>query len=225
MTCSVNLVPTARMHARDRARRRTGWITACAALTVLVAAGWTTHVTAAGASNRLSDEVVALEQQQAQIHQRLASAGTRRTELVNQLEALGAARCPQPWARRLLDLTREAPEGVVLTTLEITTPDAAPAAPGRGRTPPGAAAQAEEPSADERVARTQTVKLLGHVLDHGALIQFLNTLQGLPGWTQVELVRAVQQPYRGGFAVAFELDCRTQEAVPDPRVRRSEESP
>ncbi len=223
MNCSVNLVPTARMHARARARRRTGWITACAALTVLVAAGWSTHITAAGALGRLSDEVAALEQQQAQVHQRLAATGARRTALLAQLQALGAARCPQPWPRRLLMLTREAPAGVVLTALEMITPDPAQASTGRGRARPGAArnhrleagaTKTEEQHPANQAARTQAVKLLGYALDHGALIQFLNTLQGLPGWTQVELVRAVQQPYHSGFVVAFELDCRTQEDQP-----------
>jgi hypothetical protein len=70
----------------------------------------------------------------------------------------------------------------------------------------------------------QTVRLLGYALDHGALLQFLNTLQGLPGWRHVELVRAAQEPFRTGQAVMFELDgeveqCGGAEGTSEAKLR------
>ena len=63
-----------------------------------------------------------------------------------------------------------------------------------------------EPRTSSPTPEFQTVRLLGYALDHGALLQFLNALQGLPGWRHVELVRAAQEPFRTGQAVMFELD-------------------
>lgn len=206
MSCSVNLVPKARLHARIRARRRLVWIGSCSALAMLLATAWGAERTASGALTRLSESVGIVEVQRTEVQRRLVLAAARRTQLLEQLQSLTAARRPQPWARRLVTLTREAPDGVFLTTIQIGAPagegsrapnNANPAAPGATR---------KEPPTGGATAEYQTVRLLGYALDHGALLQFLNTVQGLPGWRHVELVRAAQEPFRTGQAVMFELD-------------------
>ena len=89
----------------------------------------------------------------------------------------------------------------------------APNSPGRkGSHSQAGAASAGQPPTPPTPAHD--VRLLGYALDHAALIQLLNTLQGSPDWQQVELVRATSEPYAGQTAVAFEFDCRSEELPP-----------
>ena len=224
MSCSVNLVPKARLHTRIRARRRLAWIGSCSALAMLLATAWGAERTASGALTRLSESVGIVEVQRTEVQRRLVLATARRTRLLEQLQSLAAARRPQPWARRLVTLTREAPDGVFLTMIQIGAPASevnraptggSPAAPSPART---------EPRTSSATPEFQTVRLLGYALDHGALLQFLNALQGLPGWRHVELVRAAQEPFRTGQAVMFELDgeveqCGEAEGTGEAKLR------
>jgi hypothetical protein len=223
MNCSVNLVPTARLHAHARTRRRNRWLAACASLAVLVAIGWSVQHAAQAALARLAEDVSALELQRSEVQRRLVSADAQRTHLLQRLEIVSAARRPQPWAGRLVRLTREAPEGVFLTSLDITATDgdnpatrnAAPPRPAPVATGRETGKPAGTPPTDTAgKPPSQAVRVLGYALDHAALLQFVNTLQRLPGWQQVELVRATQDPLRGGQAIAFELDCRALEEDP-----------
>jgi hypothetical protein len=170
---------------------------------LLIAAGWSVQRAAAAVVARLSYEVAALEVQRTEAQRRLVNAGAQRSQLLARLQTVASARRPQPWAQRLTALTREAPQGIFLTAVTIAEGDRSPAAG-----PLGPAERNLSPSG------RQSVRLLGYALDHGALIQLLNTLQNLPGWQQVELVRATAEPFRRGSAVAFELACQTQEDRP-----------
>ena len=206
MSCSVNLVPKARLHARIRARRRLAWIGSCSALAMLLATAWGAERTASGALTRLSESVGIVEVQRTEVQRRLVLATARRTRLLEQLQSLAAARRPQPWARRLVTLTREAPEGVFLTMIQISAPASEVSRAPTGGSPAAPSPARTEPRTSSPTPEFQTVRLLGYALDHGALLQFLNALQGLPGWRHVELVRAAQEPFRTGQAVMFELD-------------------
>lgn len=216
MTCSVNLIPGARVHARIRGRRRRLWLLTCGLGVVLVATGWGVERTASESVTRLSESVKGLEAQQAEVQRQLVLASTQRTQLLAQLETIGAATRPQPWPRRMLKLMQAAPEGIRLTSLNVepSGPDNA----RRAAPPPGAApavaSGASPTAAGGTTVEKRSVRLEGFAADHGALIQFLHQLQGLPGWERVELVRAKQESRADGTAVAFELDCCTREDQP-----------
>lgn len=217
MSCSINLIPVARLHFRARARRRTAWFGVWTVLGVGAVCGWTLQHAATGAVARLAGQVDALEVQRTELQRRMSAAALQRTQLIKQLETIAAARRPQPWARRLVTLTQVAPEGVFLTSLNVATPGGDPS-PGAAAVSQGSGARAQSPAAllrqEPRLSRAQVVHVLGYAVDHAALIQFVNALQKLPDWQQVELVRATLEPYRAGSAVSFELDCRTQEERP-----------
>ncbi|MEW6251955.1 MAG: PilN domain-containing protein [Planctomycetota bacterium] len=220
MSCSVNLVPLARIEARARARRRSIWLVVCGVSALLASAGWGVQRAAEGALARLASHVNTLEAQRAEVRRRLVADGARRAQMLERLHTVAAARRPQLWVGRLARLTREAPEGIFLTALSATAgasappsgppvmapPHAGPAAEGRNAAAPGAAARAPEP---ER----HTVQIRGHAVDNAALLQFLNTLQKLPGWEKVELVQAAAEKFGGRPAVGFEFRCRTVEEV------------
>lgn len=231
MTSGVNLVPMAQRLARTRVRRRVVWSGVGLALAILVASAWAIEVSAARGLHRLSDRVMATEHRRAEIQRRLALAETQRQDALDALQTLAAARRPQPWARRWVTLTAAAPEGVFLTALTLSEVKSDPRSGGRetgrdagrtGLTGRDAGRIGRETGRD--AGRTQAapeaprgareVLLRGYALDHGALIQLLHTLQNLPGWHQVELIRATSEPFRAGHAVAFELACATQEDDP-----------
>lgn len=210
MSCSVNLVPTQRLTQRRRARRCTSWTVACLAAGLAVAAGWAVQQMGAGAVAHLRQRVQSTEQERARLQRELTLADVQRGALLTRLEAVTAARRPQPWPQRLVSLTREAPPAVFLTDLTMGQPGQA-GAPNRAQTGALGTSRARERRGGQLPEGLQRVEMLGFALDHGALLQFVNTLQGLPGWEQVELVKASLGPYRSGEAIAFELDCRTRE--------------
>ncbi|MGD8453710.1 MAG: PilN domain-containing protein [Phycisphaerae bacterium] len=244
MSCSVNLVPAARLHAQARARRRIGWLIVGAIGALLVGAGWgVQHIAAAGLA-RLAEHVAGLEVQHAEAQRRLLASQGQRDALLDQLRVVATARRPQPWAHRLTALARQAPPGVFLTELVVTTPEGptrptedatgehrraaaaahtATARTATGRTTPTGSPQAQASSlsppqapqaSPPQAPQAQAVRLVGYAVDHGALIQMLQTLESDPEWGQVELVRATLEPLRGGVAVAFQFDCRTGEGRP-----------
>ena len=221
MNYSVNLVPVARLQARIRTQRRTGWMGAGVTAAALLAIGWGSQHAATSAVRRLTNDVTALDVQRSETQRALLAANGRRTQLLGKLQTVTAAKRPQPWAQRLVTLTREAPPGVFLTAVNISAPDVEKS-PAPAARPASVAGQPKEDAASPRPPPTQggaspevrAVRLLGYAIDHPTLLQFLNTLQGLPGWRHVELIRASQEPYRGGLAIGFELDCRTEEDRP-----------
>lgn len=220
MTPGVNLVPQLQRLARVRARRRTVWTGLALTLAVLVASAWAVENTAARGLQRLADRVQATELQRAEVQRRLTTAEADRRLALETLQTVAAARRPQPWARRLATLTETAPEGVFLTALTVSDgkPDArtaaAPLANLAGSRPPPASLARGTPAPAESPRGAREVSLRGYALDHGALIQLLNTLQNMPGWHHVELVRATSEPFRAGLAVAFELTSAAEESNP-----------
>ena len=219
MTPGVNLVPQVHRLARVRARRRTVWTGLAVTLAVLVASAWAVENTAVRGLRRLADRVQATELQRAEVQRRLTTAETDRRLALEALQTVAAARRPQPWARRLATLVETAPEGVFLTALTVSDgrPDARAAGPAAkasgGRSTPAAAGRGT-PAPTENPRAAREVFLRGYALDHGALIQLLNTLQNMPGWHHVELVRATSEPIRAGLAVAFELTSAAEENDP-----------
>jgi Tfp pilus assembly protein PilN len=208
MNCSVNLVPVAWHHARTRARRKSHWLVAGGAALLLVGLGWGTHHAASLALGQLADEVEGLTVQRAEAQRRLATLAEQRDGLVERLQTLAEARRPQMWSRRLVELTQNIPDRVFLTTLTLTSLGDPSGGVRRTRLQIPALASG---STNSIAQGEQAVQLLGHALDLPSLIQFLKTLQSLPGWRSVELIRATQQPVRDATAVSFELDCRTSE--------------
>lgn len=220
MTCSVNLVPVAQVTARSRARRRTAWLTVCALAGLMLAGGWIMQFASAAALRQLQETIAATEVQRSEIQRRVVAANGRRAQLLDQLQTLAQGRRPQPWPQRLVALTRDAPEGVFLTALEVSTQEQTSPAPPRDSGATAASAVPAPGPAREGAAAPKTptercsVHLRGYAIDHGALIQFLNALQSAGQWQSVELVRANQEPFRRGTAVAFEFECRAAEATP-----------
>jgi hypothetical protein len=202
MNCSVNLVPTARRQARVRLARRNAWFTAGGAALLVASLAWLLQQTAAGAYGRLREDCQALEVQRADVDRLLVMAGAERDRLFDELRTVSGARRPQPWPSRLLKLTESTPKDVFFTALNIVTPRDF----SQGRGARGAGADA--PLVGDR---SQTLKITGYALDHNALIQLLSTLQSLPDFGRVELVRATSEEVRGGTWVEFEIMCFTQE--------------
>ncbi len=217
MTCSVNLVPVAQVYARSRARRRTIWLAVCGLASLALAGGWILQLASATALRHLQEAIAVTEVQRSDIQRRVVAANGRRAQLLAQLQTLAQGRRSQPWPQRLLTLTRDAPAGVFLTALDVSTQEQVGPAPPRdaGATAAPAPGPAREGAAPPKTTvEQQIVRLRGYAIDHGALIQFLNALQGAGQWQNVELVRANQEPFRRGMAVGFEFECRAAEPTP-----------
>jgi len=208
MSCSVNLIPDTLARARLRGQRRKIWIGICSAAAVLLFIGWSVERAAAVSLRKTSESLSALEAQHAEVNQALAAVDAECAALLEQLQTVATARRPQPWPGRLVAMSGTAPGGVFLTRIRVSAPDESRASP-RGVSFISADATSDED--DARPVASQAVQLFGYAADHEVLIQWLNAVQELPGWQEVELVRATLEPYGHGLAVAFELDCETVE--------------
>ena len=225
MSCSVNLVPVNQLLGRRRARRQVAWGGSALVLLGLLALAGGVQRVAGSAVVQLRQEVAALEAQRAELQRRLSTADGRRQQLMTRLQTLAQARCGQPWARWLVDLTRSAPPGVFLTAISAAPPVVEAVAGARAASenqprPQGAssAAPAARPTPG---LETQSVRLLGYAVSHEALLQFLNALQRLPGWQRVDLIRAAQEPLGGALAVGFELEARVTATARQTDVART----
>lgn len=201
MNCAVNLVPATRLHTRTRLRRRRAWLATCAALGILLASAWLLRYAAQRQLVRLAGDVSALEAQRDNVQRRLVAIDARRQQILSELRGVALARRPQPWPQRLLALTRQAPAGVVLTSLRMQTRTADTAVP------------AETTAAAEVPTTTQIVQMQGFALEHADLIGFVHVLETQPEWDSVELVQATRASYLSGQAVMFEVSAAAPEGL------------
>jgi len=201
MTCAVNLVPAARLDSRMRMRRRRTWLAVCAALGTLLASAWSLRYMSQRQLVRLAGDVAALEAQRDDVQRRLVAMDARRQQILAELRGVALARRPQPWPQRLLELTRQAPEGVVLTTLRMETHAKEPGKTG------------EEQLVTGVMDAKQVVQIQGFALEHADLIGFVTVLENQPDWDAVELVQATRTRYLSGEAVMFELSATAPESV------------
>ena len=219
MSCSVNMVPEASLRAQARAKRLVRWLAVCTSAALLLAAGWIVQYMAAAGLARFGGKLANLDQQRTKADAHLVSARKRRAELAHELRMVAATKRPQPWPRRLAQLTGVAPDGVLITAINITPPER-PAEPKQTTTsrerrrekdeaPP---APAPEPSYPDDTR--QRVRIQGQALDHATLIQLLNGIEQLPEWHNVELIQATQQPCGAALVIAFELDCYCGPSAP-----------
>lgn len=211
MTCSINLVPEVRLHARARVRRRMRWLVAAgllASINLLIGLGHLAMYRSVQTSTR---ELEFVQGQRGDVERRLLTLHAQRDALLEQLERALRARQLQPWPGRLVRLHEIMPEGVFLTTLSLASEDEAPESRGlRTVRPAGTGAV----PANETRAGGARVELRGFAVDHPALLQFLQALRELPDWRVVELIRAEREPFGSGAAVAFDLLCQPREGSP-----------
>jgi len=207
MSCSVNLVPVARLQAHALARRRRAWIGLCTAGGLLVGLSWGAQNVTRRAVTHLEERAEALGAQRSLIQNQVSAAQEQRDGVLARLKLISAARRGQPWAGRLARLTRSVPDGVFLTQMTVSARTEPQSAAARA----GAVSSAQAPALRPAASPVHDVRLEGLALDHTGLIQLLHTLQNSADWEHVELVRATSEPYAGRNVVAFEFDCRTAE--------------
>ena len=205
MSCAVNLLPEACHDARRRIRHRSVWVIVLSGAAVLLAGTWLVLGATGRAIVRQGQELGAVQIVQSELDRQLTLATITRNELVEQGRALLALRQDQELPEQLLALSNQAPEGVVFT--EINTGSRA------GKRPPIGRAIRNEASAAETGAGT-AVSMRGYAVDHDQLTRLIAVLRRIPSWSKVELIRATREPYRGGNALAFHLECRQMEDTP-----------
>lgn len=214
MSCSVNLVPESRLVARRRIQRAWRWALLTGLTLGVFALGLGTRIIAARALEQHTRALADRRTERAEVLQRLTAASDERAAIVRRLKTLAAARHAQPWPGRLVALAEAAPDGIFLTTIEIATP-ADRKTPSQRPTESRRSKKIGQPPPPEPPAppanAEQVVHLRGYALDHAALLQLVNTLQDLPGWSQVELKRGTLGPLGGHMVVEFEIDCRAAE--------------
>jgi Tfp pilus assembly protein PilN len=214
MSATVNLVPRPRLVASLRRRRRRGWMVCHVTVGLLIASAWSVQQMARAALQRVELRTATMKEQVTAYEQRLVESEAERSALIERLRVIAAARCPQPWGQRLVDLTRALPAGVVLSEVEVTAASEARASDaGAGRRSAGrtVSPQLAPGPAD---SGGQSVRLVGLALDHAALMEMLHAVRKLPGWRQVELVHAQRQPSGATQVIAFEFRSQTGEVQP-----------
>lgn len=211
MTLGVNFVPHERRHASRRRRRLSAWVVACASLAALGLIAWTVEQTVRYAFARTADELETLAAQRSEVERRIAEAESRRAELLARLATVSTVERPQPWPKRLVDLTRLAPADVVLTSLNVSSVEAS-ASREAGAARPAAGTAASKAGAGE--SPPQSLRIVGYAADHSALLRFVDALSLLDGAAGARLVRAQRDDARGHGAVSFEVLCSIEAVSP-----------
>ena len=217
MSCAVNLLPDSCHNARRRAVRRNAWTAVVTAAGALLVCAWlVTHATD-HALARLDGELGGVRARQSQLDRQLTLATITRNDLARRARALLALRQEQAVPGQLLALSSRAPGGVLFTEIRgETVVDAERFSRYRPGAPPAPSAERCGKGRHEE-SPSLLVDMCGYAIDHDELTRLIDVLQsaaGGPRWEQVELLRAAREPYRGGEALAFQLECRQAEDAP-----------
>jgi hypothetical protein len=212
MICTVNLLPESCRNAQRRALRRNAWFGVGLVAGVLVVGAWIALHASDRAILRFRRELAGLQARQSDLDRRLTLALQRRNRLADRGRALAALQQEEHFPGQLLNLSRLAPDGVVLTEI-VARP------PGAGWAPAGRGAEAQRgvgPGATARSAGQDplAVQMRGFAIDHDELERLIEALQQIPHWENVKLLRAAREPYQTGMALAFSLECRPEESEP-----------
>jgi Tfp pilus assembly protein PilN len=214
MSYAVNLLPESCHNARRRARRRNAWTGILLSAGLLVIGTWAALSAADRAIQRLTREIAGLQARQSELDRQSTLAARLRNDLAQQGRALAALRQEHLLPGQLLTLAREAPGGIVLT--EIRTQSAGrprPAIPVRPQTARASTVRPQRAGLGDQGA-AGAVQVNGYAIDHDELTRLIGTIQRIPQWEQVELLRAGREPYRSGMALAFQLECHPREVAP-----------
>lgn len=217
MICAVNLLPESCHAARHRLVRRNAWSVVVLCAGVLVFGTWIALRATDRSVHRLNREHESLQAKQSELDRQLTLAIRSRNELAQRARALTALRQELALPQQLLTLAREAPEGVVLMEIQslVQAGDRSLASPPTTSPRAGsgtAGAQAlQRPGG--RGPEPPVVQMTGYAVDHDQLTRLIEALQRIEHWEQIELLRVNREPYLGGMALAFRLECRQAEAL------------
>jgi hypothetical protein len=121
----------------------------------------------------------------------------------------------QAWPRRLLAVVENASDDVVLTGLQIVPAARAAALPvAMGRSDAHATTKPSTQPAGGGAPPPEAyaLRVMGRAVDHAALMTVLVVLQKLEGATDARLVHATRDAGSEHGLLAFELECRIEEA-------------
>lgn len=209
MIYAVNLLPDSCHHLRRRAVRRNAWTIIVGGASLLVAGTWIGLQAVNRTLTRLERELGGIQIKQTEIDRQLVFACAERNALADRALAL-AALCRGADAddlpHQLYELSRLAPEGVVLSEIASLPPD-----PSQRPAPSDAKASANARVFGPQTDRALRVQITGFARDHSELTRFIDAVERIQSWQHVELERAALEPFHSGRALAFKLVCRRME--------------
>jgi hypothetical protein len=221
MTCAVNLLPESCHNARQRAIRRNAWTGIVVAAGLLVLGSWPAVRATNRTITRLNGELGGVQVKQSELERQSLRAAIVRGGLLAQGRALMALRQSHPLPARLLQLAELTPSGVVFTEIsgvalqrELESAPARPTPQAPAKTGKKNARPKPQTAFAAQPKAPLVVQMTGFAVDHDELTRLIDALENVPQWGQVTLVRATQEPYGNGLAVAFQLECRPAEAQP-----------
>lgn len=214
MNCSVNLLPVAMVHARNRLDRGRAWAVACGTALVAIVAVWTVRWVNDQIELRLLDHARAIARESADKTREIVLCRARAGESAARLVRLDmhSQRCR--WPERYEQLAATAPAGVVLAELAVrpstdVDPAAAVAKASSPLSPNAAPKQVEPPRRTQ-----QRFRVVGYAADHAQIAGLINALSALPGCSDIQLVSAVNDPRFPEYSVRFECTGVSEEATP-----------
>lgn len=207
MTLALNLVPEACRLAARRAARLRLW------LAILLLAGLGVvllHLHGQSRRWQLDETVRQLQQltaEQQELDRQLNMVARTRQSLLERARALLEVYQGWPVLTQLSRLYTAVPQGVTLTQVAGDRGQ-----PARARTAARPVRPARGKAAPKQVQPPQPQRLRfeihGYAEDFAALSDLIGSLEGLPGWTSVRLLRAGRETLEGRTVVGFALEAR-----------------
>ena len=202
----VNLIPIYRVDARRRRTRGRRWVVACAAYAALLTIGYgMCEATWGGTDPQLASELQAASEKLEKSQSVLARLRPELAEGRARLNAARAVALQPDWSIVLAALAKSLGEEVVLSSCKLDTQTAAAPAPSP------AASSADADKAKKKPSKPEPVRVVLSVNGFGrsqvAVSQFVLRLEQMKLFDRVKLIKTSREPFLGGEAVAFQLEC------------------
>lgn len=217
MSIAVNLIPSKRLHARQRRRRLRAWCGVTAGyLALLIAACLVTDSVWSRPGQAVTQQLADVEVQVAEINRQLALVQPEIAEAKNQLDASRAVAVQPDWSLLLALLSRLRGDAIVLEKCVLTPEEqAAPIQPvpvaAAGRAP--ASSSARPRATPKRMSVRLELRGLGR--ENHDVSQFVLKLEQAGLFDSVRLLETSRAPFGAGHAVAFRVHCLLQETEAD----------
>ncbi|MCC6357437.1 MAG: PilN domain-containing protein [Phycisphaerales bacterium] len=207
MKSSINLLPQQCRDVRRRTRRRLGWCCACAVTAAGMCLAYAWAIAADDTRDRLAATLATAQARQADAERAHTLVIRQRNGYLDSARRLLAVHSTLRLPERLEAIVDSLPDGVYLTDLRAT----AIAEPPPAATVPAASTQPAAPA--PRPPAMMRLELHGVAPDHQTLRSFIDHVERLESFENVELMQATRETRDGVSAVRFRVDCRQVEAA------------
>jgi Tfp pilus assembly protein PilN len=201
----VNLIPESRRLAKHRRVRIRGWTMGCAAYAIVLIAVCTgVRATFSPRSDRIVADRAEAAKQITELDGQVTATRARLTEVKVKLQTIRLVTSQPDWSILLAALGNAMGDDAVLNTISLEplhgSTAVAASVPGKG------SGKAPVPESSGQPTQWR-LDLQGHSLSQPSVSKLISRLQQTGLFQDITLQRTRREPFFGGQAIAFQMQC------------------